>query len=99
MRSNDISQLPVLDNKKKVIGILDEDDILNAVKGSYKNFNHFVYEHMSKNLETIDVKENLNSVLEILNKGKVGIIKDKNIFIGLLTKIDIINHFRKKLLK
>ena len=54
---------------------------------------------MSKNLETIDVKENLNSVLEILNKGKVGIIKDKNIFIGLLTKIDIINHFRKKLLK
>ena len=31
MRANDVSQLPVLDDKDSIIGLLDEEDLLLAV--------------------------------------------------------------------
>ena len=49
-------------------------------------------------LETIDVNSDENALYKILSEGKVAIIFEGEIFLGFITKVDLINRY-KSLLK
>jgi cystathionine beta-synthase len=96
MKLYDISQLPVLmDNK--VVGIVDESDLLLALYSKRQNMGNKIDEIMTKDLITIKSSETLDPLIKILNAGLVAIVEDKNgSFQGLITKIDLINYLNKR---
>jgi cystathionine beta-synthase len=96
MKLHDISQLPVLQGEK-VVGILDESDLLLAVFGDNSRFKDLVSSAMITNLETIERTAGLGELLPVFDRGHVAVVVDKGRFLGLITRIDLINHLRRKL--
>lgn len=95
MKLYDVSQLPVLDNGK-VVGILDESDVLLAVFNDHGHFAEPVKSAMTPRIETIDVRAPLTELIAVFDKGHVAIVLESGRFLGLITRIDLINHLRRK---
>ncbi|XDD49646.1 pyridoxal-phosphate dependent enzyme [Leptospira sp. WS92.C1] len=97
MKLYDISQLPVLENGQ-IIGIIDESDILLlATESKDGAFQSKVESCMTRDLEYLSPDSSIESVLSILKKGMVVIVKDHKTFYGLITRIDFLNYLRRKL--
>lgn len=98
MRRGDVSQLPVLDNGK-LVGIVDESDILAKVDGPYDGrwdrFNAPVSSAMTADLHTLQAAQTLDSLLPVFDRNEVAIVFDGDEFVGLITRIDLINHLRR----
>ncbi len=97
MRASDVSQLPVLE-EEKLVGIVDEEDLLLNVYKDENLFSKSIDSIMVSDLETIDVDSDENTLYKILSEGKVAIIFEGEIFLGFITKVDLINRY-KSLLK
>lgn len=96
MKTYDVSQLPVLLGEK-VIGLVDESDLMLALFSKEYSMNDVVQNIMTKGLRTIKYSEPIDVLVEILNAGLVVIVEDENHhFQGLITKIDLINYLRNK---
>jgi cystathionine beta-synthase len=97
MRSSDISQLPVIENGR-VVGLIDESDILDALvanEGAPQNvFNKAVRDVMVTRLQTISAGAPVAELLPLFASGLVPVIMDGDAFVGLATRIDLINFFR-----
>ena len=96
MRASDISQIPVLE-MDKLVGVLDEEDLLFNVSKSSEAFGKSVAEFMVTDLDILPSEASEDELMKILTEGKVAIIYNKDIFIGFITKVDLINHYRTKL--
>ncbi len=99
MRMYDVSQLPVMDPKTsggKLVGIVNETDILLAITGNPKGFGIEVAQAMTKNLLTIQVDKPMEDLLPIFERGMVAIIMDKHEFLGIITPIDLLQYLRKR---
>ena len=92
---NDVSQLPVLEGEK-IVGIIDEYDVLRAVQSKVSHFRDLVKKHMTVELETLAPGDTLDQVIAILDRDHVAIIADEARFHGLITRIDLLNHLRRK---
>lgn len=89
MKLYDISQLPIL-NENKAVGIIDESDLLKAYTEGH-NSNTPVSEIMATRLITIPYNASYEQLIKILNDGYTAILEgDKGVFIGLVTKIDVL---------
>jgi cystathionine beta-synthase len=97
MRSSDVSQLPVLKDGR-IVGILDEHDILSHVEGHdefrAQQFKDPVRTAMTARLKTVQVKDKMEVLAPIFERNEVAIVVDGNKFVGLITRIDLINHLR-----
>jgi cystathionine beta-synthase len=92
---NDVSQLPVLEGDR-IVGIIDEYDVLRAVQSGASHFKHVVRKHMTSELETLAPDDTLDQVIAILDRDHVAIVADEGKFLGLITRIDLLNHLRRK---
>ena len=93
MRASDVSQLPVLE-EEKLVGIIDEEDLLLNVYKDEALFSKSIDSIMVTDLETIDVNSDEKELYKILSEGKVAILFDANIFLGFITKVDLINRYK-----
>jgi len=93
MRASDVSQLPVLE-EEKLVGIVDEEDLLLNVYKDENLFSKSIDSIMVSDLETIDVDSDENTLYKILSEGKVAIIFEGEIFLGFITKVDLINRYK-----
>ena len=96
MRASDISQIPVLKDNQ-LLGVLDEEDLLFSVSKDPSKFSNEVSHHMIVKLDTLEFDDSEEELLKILSQGKVAIIYNKDTFLGFITKVDLINHYRNKL--
>jgi cystathionine beta-synthase len=96
MKLYDLSQLPVLDDGR-IVGIVDESDLLLAVSRDEAAFRRPVREFMSSRLTTVEADAPLDSLLPIFERGLVAIVCDNDRFAGLITRIDVINYLRRTL--
>ena len=96
MRANDVSQLPVL-HDGEIIGLLDEEDLMMAVLDCADCFGDAVSKHMTGDLETIAVSAQVDDLVPLFRSAKVAIVQDGTHFLGIITKVDLINHMRRKL--
>ncbi len=94
MRMFDVSQVPVIDDGK-VVGLIDESDILLGIYKNEKNFQQQVSSIMVTDLEVVPPSADIDSILHLFKEDKVAIVADDDTFYGLITQIDLINHLRK----
>jgi cystathionine beta-synthase len=96
MRMADVSQVPVIE-QGKVVGILDESDLLVAVHANPDCFREPVSTGMTSRLETLPPESSLDAVLAVLDNGRVAVIASGDTFHGLITRTDILNYLRRRL--
>ena len=96
MRLYDVSQLPVLEHGA-IVGIVDESDLLLATHRDASIFRNAVREFMSTKLVTVDAHASLESVMPLFDQGLVVIVREHEQFSGLITRMDVLNHLRRKL--
>jgi cystathionine beta-synthase len=92
----EVSQLPVLDGGR-VVGIVDESDVLLAVVREPARFAEPVSSVMSTKLETVSPDAPIEILLEIFERGHVPIVVAGSAFLGLITRIDVLNYLRLRL--
>jgi len=93
----EISQIPVVQNSR-VVGIIDEWDILTAVEhGDETILKEPVRSYMSKEVVSVPLEAELSQVIGILKDGLLVIVTKDNEFYGVITKTDYIHYLRRKL--
>jgi cystathionine beta-synthase len=95
MKLYDVSQIPVLKDGR-IVGIVDEEDILLEV---YENPGHFhepVTEAMESHLVTVAPDASIEELKSIFDRGLVAIVVEKGNFLGLITRIDLLNWLRRR---
>jgi cystathionine beta-synthase len=95
MRLYDFSQLAVMDGEN-LVGIVDEGDLLLAVREGGEAFERPVREVMTANVRTIDHRAGLGELMAILDTGLVAVVSDEEGFHGMITRIDVLNFLRKE---
>ena len=96
MRAGDVSQLPVIENER-VVGLVEESDVLDALVAGEEMgqvFQKPVGEVMIGKLETISANAPVSELLPLFGRGLVPLVMDGQKFLGLVTRIDLINYFR-----
>ena len=97
MRAADVSQLPVVD-EGNLIGIMDESDILAKVEGPedtrHARFTALVKDAMTPAPKTLEVSSPISALVPIFHENEVALVCDHGKFVGLITRIDLINHIR-----
>ncbi|HUC67425.1 MAG TPA: cystathionine beta-synthase [Stellaceae bacterium] len=96
MKLYEVSQLPVIEGDR-LVGIIDESDLLLAAKDDPDAFGWPVRRAMVTKLETIAPDAPLDALLPIFAKDHVAVVERDGKFIGLITRIDFINHLRRRL--
>src|SRR3989441_8850497 len=94
IRDADVSQLPVVDQSGRAIGILDESDVLVKVHRDPSHFNDPVKNAMTDKLETLTPKSKINDLLKVFDRGRVAIVMDDDRFLGLITRTDLLSYLR-----
>ncbi len=96
MREHNISQLPVLD-QGEVIGSVQETVLMNRIFEDSSCLSQQVKEVMSEALPTISSDTKVASVYQLLLQGRpaVLVLDEKEVPSGIVTKIDLIDHFSR----
>ncbi|MGD9847298.1 MAG: pyridoxal-phosphate dependent enzyme [Variibacter sp.] len=98
MRAADVSQLPVVEGER-VVGLVDESDVLGALltgRGGDTVFSTAVKDVMVSRLETISADAPIADLVPLFRKEYVAIVMDQSRFLGIATRMDLINYFRVK---
>ena len=95
MKLYDVSQLPVMEGER-IVGILDESDVLMHVHADERRFRDPVATAMIASPEMLQVREPIDALLPVFEKGHVAIVVDGEQFLGLITRIDLLNYLRRK---
>ena len=92
----DVSQLPVVQGER-ILGLIDESDVLLAVYNREERFREPVSNFMSTHLETVQPTASFERLLDIFDRGRVPIVCDQEQFLGLITRIDLLNYLRRRM--
>ena len=98
MRSADVSQLPIIDENGRVVGLVDESDVLAALLTTSGDpnavFARPVKDVMVTRLETISADAPIADLVPLFRKDYIAIVMDGDRFLGVATRLDLINYFR-----
>ncbi len=95
MKLYDVSQLPVMDGDR-LVGIVDESDVLLHVYGDEMRFRDPVSTAMVSKLDKVAVRAPIEALLPVFDRGHVAIVMDGERFLGLITRIDLLNFLRRR---
>ncbi|MBO9828975.1 pyridoxal-phosphate dependent enzyme [Xanthomonas sp. A2111] len=95
MKLYDVSQLPVMEGDQ-LVGIVDESDVLLHVYGDEARFRDPVATAMVSKLDRLDVKSPIEALLPVFDRGQVAIVMNEGAFLGLITRIDLLNYLRRR---
>ncbi len=98
MRSSDISQLAVMEGGK-LAGIIDESDILSATAADHgaerdRSFAQPVRTAMTSHVRTLPADAPMSALKPIFDRNEVAVVMEGDEFVGLITRVDLINHLR-----
>jgi cystathionine beta-synthase len=96
MRATDVSQLPVLQGER-IVGLIDESDILNELLDhgrGQQTFAEPVKDFMVTRLETVSADAPIADLVPLFRKELIAIVMDEGRFLGLATRMDLINYMR-----
>jgi cystathionine beta-synthase len=95
MKAHDVSQLPVMEGER-IVGIVDESDLLLAGMADPARLSRPVREVMAARLETVAPSTPLEALAPLFAEGLVPIVMDGDRFVGLVTRMDVLGHLRRR---
>ena len=95
MKLYDVSQLPVVEDGR-IVGIIDESDLLVAIYDQEDRFNDPISSAMVTELEAVQVDDPIDKLLPIFNRDLVAIVLRGDEFLGLITRVDLLNYLRRR---
>jgi cystathionine beta-synthase len=88
------SRMPVVDGDR-IVGLVDESDMLGALlEGSAGAFDLPVKDVMVTRLEPISADAPIRELVPLFRRDLVAIVMDGNRFLGIATRLDLVNYFR-----
>jgi cystathionine beta-synthase len=89
-----------VDESSRIIGIVDEFDLLQVVRrdDAAEQFRQPVSAAMSGELQTLAPDASLDALCAVLDAGHVAIIVEGTRFLGLITRVDLLNALRTRML-
>ncbi len=97
MRDNDVSQLPVVDEAGKVIGMIHEYDLLNFLLEGKHRLSEIVDPLVQPIQGLVGPDTPIGRLREIFNDDNVAVVKEGEKVTGILTKIDLIEFLGERL--
>ncbi len=97
MRDNDISQMPVLDDAGRAVGMIHEYDLLNFLIEGKHRLSEVVDPLVQPIQGLVGPDTPLARLREIFNDDNVAVVKEGEKVTGILTKIDLIEFLGEKL--
>ncbi|HWI25886.1 MAG TPA: pyridoxal-phosphate dependent enzyme [Stellaceae bacterium] len=95
MKIYEVSQLPVIENEQ-LVGIIDESDLLLALTSDPTALAEPVRRAMVSKVETIAPNARAEDLMPIFARDHVAVVEKDGKFLGLITRIDFINHLRRR---
>ena len=95
MQASDVSQLPVMQGTR-IVGMLDESDVLLHVYGDEARFADPVSAAMVARLDKVNMRAPIEALLPVFDRGHVAIVMDGEQFLGLITRIDLLDYLRRR---
>jgi len=99
LRAHDISQLPVVDDSGRLIGIVTEMDLLEHLLHADHIHDpaETIAAMVNPNVITLPRRASLNAALDALEHGKVVAVAEEGSPVGILTKIDLIDFLTRQM--
>lgn len=91
MKTRGISQLPVLEGGR-LVGILNEVDVLKHLVSGGANMKTPVAQLAQDSFATVSMESSVSFLGEHFNRGKVVLVMEGDALMGVITKIDLIDH-------
>ena len=93
MKEAGISQLPVVDDSHKVVGIVTESDLLGRIVEGQCQLESTMAEVMFRRVSTVHTHQYASDLLEVFERDEVGVVLDQEgTLAGIITKIDLVDH-------
>jgi cystathionine beta-synthase len=80
----------------RIVGIVDEEDILAEVYDNPEHFNEPVTEAMESHIVTVPPSATVEELMGVFKRGMVAIVVEGDEFLGLITRIDLLNWLRRR---
>ncbi|MFK8028633.1 MAG: pyridoxal-phosphate dependent enzyme [Gammaproteobacteria bacterium] len=96
LRNAGFSQLPVMDDGK-LVGVLTEEDIMRFVFGRPQLMNEPVEGAMTTTFSVVDCNFSVQNLVALLGGAPYTAVVENDVFLGLITRADVLNYFRKQL--
>jgi cystathionine beta-synthase len=96
LRNAGFSQLPVM-KAERLVGFIDEDDILRHAFGKPERFNDPVRAAMHTNFLVVEPTLTMNNLVAMLDVQPYAAVMDKGEFHGLITRADVLNYLRRQM--
>jgi cystathionine beta-synthase len=97
MKRDSISQMPVVDDAGKLMGIIGEVDLLNYLLSGDGAIDHPIYDIISRDVATVSADTPIDTFSEIAGKGGVAVVvDDERKPEAIVTKIDLIDYLTSK---
>ncbi|OGV95441.1 MAG: hypothetical protein A3I04_00235 [Nitrospinae bacterium RIFCSPLOWO2_02_FULL_39_110] len=91
--SGEVSGIPIIDDNKKVVGVITEFDIIRAIKKG-KNIRDITTEEiMTRNPITVNEDTNINDIIDILETRhfiRVPVVDKDGKLVGIVSRRDIL---------
>ena len=95
LRNAGFSQLPVMD-EGKLVGVLTEDAIIRFAFGHPDLLHRPVQDAMQTAFIQLDKDTSVNNLVAMLQVQPYAAVLDKDQFLGLITRSDVLNYLRKQ---
>ena len=94
-----IGCMPVLDEKKNVVGIVSERDLSQLIYKERFNLSISISQIMSKNLVTCDLNTSVTELMDEMTEKKIRhiLIMENKKLLGIVSIGDVVNHLIAKI--
>ena len=96
LRNAGFSQLPVMQGER-LVGFIDEDDILRHAFGKPEKFNDPVSAAMHTNFPVVEPTLAIGELVAMLESQPYAAVMGKDVFYGLITRADVLNYLRRQM--
>jgi CBS domain-containing protein len=103
LRTRGFSAIPVIDREGHYVGTITEGDFLRhilEVEGSLKSMEHEIVGNLPRKdrFEAVTIDTDIEDLIKVsMRQNFVPVVDDKQVFIGIVTRKDIIDFCYKKL--
>ncbi|KFA94006.1 pyridoxal-phosphate dependent enzyme [Archangium violaceum] len=95
MRQHGISQMPVMSEDGRAVGMIHEYDLLNALVANKAKFADTIDSIVAPLQGVVSPETSLTRLREVFNQDKVAVVKDGETILAIVTKIDLIEYMHR----